>query len=274
MKFRHLFYGTIALVAFAACADRVNPRPWTVPAVSIPTAIPTATPLPTPTPLPTATPTATPTPTPTATPTPAPVALDSVTHAEDFFGGTATVTGTHTVSGSGTFLLVSISSGNGGSHPAGSGLISGVTFNGVAMTLLGTYLNGALVENLSIWGLTAPATGLHNVVATYTLTDAQNYADLGMVSFTGANQSTPTGTVATNSNIIGSGSGTITASSAAGSIVVAQATNGGEGVTFTAGTLRWAGNVSKGATIDGSTPTVTWTQTSSPWGAIAVSVNP
>jgi hypothetical protein len=123
-----------------------------------------------------------------------------------------TITWSHTCTGSELGLLVGVSYRNDVAQT-----ITGVTYNGVAMTSVGTIANGGTVA-VDIWKLSAPASGAHNVVVTFSANVGR--AVTGAVSFTGAHQTTAslTGTFA-------SATGTSTApsvavTSAAGEIVL------------------------------------------------------
>lgn len=74
---------------------------------------------------------------------------------------------------------------------------TGVTFNGVALTLLAAATQTA---EFSIWGLVAPASGSHNVVVTFS--GAAAFAGSAYAaSWTGVNQTTPVNTTATRATV-------------------------------------------------------------------------
>jgi hypothetical protein len=87
----------------------------------------------------------------------------------------------HTCTGSDRLLFVGIA----GDHPSGSDDITGVTYNGAAMTLVAKEANAGLDRILYLYVLIAPATGANNVVVS-----ATNVHDIfaGAVSYTGAKQ--------------------------------------------------------------------------------------
>jgi len=90
--------------------------------------------------------------------------------------------------------------------------VSGVTYNGVALTQVGRTAGNHAVE---IWRLINPPAGTYNVVANFT--DSTAVAG-GATTFNGVNQSTPTGSYAS-----GSGTGmtaTATVTSATGELVI------------------------------------------------------
>ena len=110
----------------------------------------------------------------------------------------STITVSHECSGSNRALIVGVSAGS-----AVSGvrrIPSGVTYNGISMTSVGSSTNGGIA--VSIWQLVAPATGANDIVATF----AANFSDcvLGAASFANVNQSTPVGTAVSDT---GAGTG-------------------------------------------------------------------
>lgn len=90
-------------------------------------------------------------------------------------GGNATNTFSHTISGSDTILFVAVSNENGGA-------MTGVTYNGVAMTEIGTGQG-----TLHLYYLINPTAGANNVVATRATTTNDFHA--WALSYTGAKQS-------------------------------------------------------------------------------------
>jgi hypothetical protein len=139
-------------------------------------------------PSPTATPTNTPTPTPTSG-GPAP-AVDAVSAGDT---RPATLTISHTTgSGADRLMLVGISFVNDELET-----VSSVTYNGVALTLVGSVASSddARVE---IWRLIAPPSGTYNVVITFSAPLARA-AEAGVMTFTGVHQTTPLGTFASAS---------------------------------------------------------------------------
>ncbi|MHB0960277.1 MAG: cadherin domain-containing protein, partial [Pirellulaceae bacterium] len=90
--------------------------------------------------------------------------------------------------------------------------VTGVTYGGVAMTQVGRSTGNHAVE---IWVLVAPTVGTANVVATFSGTTA---AVGGATSFTGVNQSSPTGTFA---GATGTGTvASVTVNSGVGELVI------------------------------------------------------
>lgn len=107
-------------------------------------------------------------------------------------GGNSDITLSHTCTGSDRLLMVGISTEYGGVTP------SGVTYNGVAMTQVGSaVINTDSFANaqLHVYRLIAPASGANNIVASF----SGPPGDRGVVgvSFTGVDQTTPLGTAQT-----------------------------------------------------------------------------
>ncbi len=73
----------------------------------------------------------------------------------------------------------------------------GVTYNGVALTRIGTRLSPGNTSAIEMFLLVDPPVGTANVVVTF-LPLTVNYAVGGSASFTGVNQSTPTGEFTSN----------------------------------------------------------------------------
>lgn len=98
--------------------------------------------------------------------------------------GNTTLTWSH--NNDGDFLRVGVS----WRSDAGQ-TVSGVTFNGVALTQIGSAaVNGS--TSAGHWRLIAPASGAHNVVVTLSADTASLMA--GATSYTNVDQTTPTGT--------------------------------------------------------------------------------
>ncbi len=154
---------------------------------------------------------------------------------------------------------------------AGERTPSGVTYNAVAMTQVGsTVTNGD--RSVSVWRLVAPATGANDVVATFATTcDA---IILGNLSFYGVNQTTPVGTVATNT---GTGTAPTVDVTAGVDDMVAAGVGIDASTTCTPGasqTERWdisagANNAATGSTERAAGTTVTMDHTAADTGSWA-----
>lgn len=182
--------------------------------------------------------------------------LGAMTHAQ---GGDGT-TFACTTAGSNRYLIVLVTS-----YVGADGIPSGITYNGVAMTLL----DSASTVNTacSAWGLVDPASGAHNVVVSGAL--------LSAVSQTSAwpfENVTAIGTPVLDNGALSSPS--VTVVSVAGEIIVAHTANfGGTGVTPSVSFTELYNNgfgVSMG-TQDGADTVVSWTGADT-WTAVAVPV--
>jgi hypothetical protein len=206
------------------------------------------------------------------------VAVDTVTSGQ---GLAATITVSHTTSGTDRLMLVGISATQ---YTASAPAISTVTYNGVALSFVGT-LNGggSYGETVWIYQLVAPATGTFNVVASFS-TAPSNGAVVAAVTFTGVNQSTPLGTFASAAGISGT-TASVNASSASGELVFDTIAYWGcNSVTVGAGqTQQWNVNycvpghiTGAGSTKPGAASvTMSWTlQYSSSWTIGAVPIKP
>ncbi len=114
----------------------------------------------------------------------------------------------HTCGGSDRLLLVLTS---------GSGTLTGVTYNGVALTSLGSPGATAFGATSSVWYLVAPATGTHTIACAGTSLNL----DLAAVSYAGASQLVPE-VIATTASAAGAATwtSTITTLTDAGWLVV------------------------------------------------------
>jgi len=120
------------------------------------------------------------------------IAFDAATD-----GNTVTSTSltySHTVTGSNPFLVV----GTLGSTTTDK--ISGVTYNGVAMTKLNSYHIDTTDRWLSAWYLANPATGAHNVVVTSSSSD---FIASSAASYTGVSAVVDSSATSTNTTSTG-----------------------------------------------------------------------
>lgn len=124
------------------------------------------------------------------------------------------LTFSHTVSGSDTILFVGIS--NNGNPPIA---ISGVTYNGSAMTAVWNTKGTCFYVGSALFYIINPTTGTNNVVISWTSTSG--YVSAGAVSMTGVHQTVPLGTGTTASGPFQTvGPATTTVSSATGEVVI------------------------------------------------------
>ncbi len=193
-------------------------------------------------------------------------------------GGTAvsSLTWAHTCGASANLLRVGVSLRNGSSQT-----VTGITYNGVALTFVGAIANGTTVRS-EFWKLAAPTTGSsQNIVVTLS---AAALVIAGAESYNGADSVLGAAVTA-----VGAGTApSVVASSATGEIVADTLTcSSGAGRTITVGagqTQRWnlqtgtsgADEISGGSTEAGAASvTMSWTISSSEtWAIIAVPIMP
>ena len=107
----------------------------------------------------------------------------------------SSATWSHTIgAGSDRYLYVAVTT-----NATASGSVTGVTYGGTAMTELSDEVDATTSNghrDMSVWGLVAPAVGTANVVATLSTSySAVSGVSVGLVN---VNQSTPTGTIQTD----------------------------------------------------------------------------
>jgi prepilin-type N-terminal cleavage/methylation domain-containing protein len=179
----------------------------------------------------------------------------------------------HTVSGSDRLMLVGVSMNNDGYET-----VTGVTWNGTALTLVGTEANDddARVE---IWRLVAPSTGTHNVVVTFSAALEQE-AHAGVMTFAGVDQTTPLGTFVSG-YIDDTTPATVDIPSAAGELVFGVVASEYEGLTASSGQdERWNLAVSStygagGTAAGAATVTMSWDlSAANHWAIGGVSIKP
>lgn len=114
--------------------------------------------------------------------------------------GSSPLTFSHTVTGSDPILLVGV-------EINGTTSVSGITYNGVALTKINSIVNGVFTHEL--WYLSDPATGANDVVVT--TTGAVTLLNASAVSYTGA--SNPSSAIPDNDGVdqgsVGTGTNTI-----------------------------------------------------------------
>jgi uncharacterized repeat protein (TIGR01451 family) len=157
--------------------------------------------------------------------------------------------------------------------------ISSISYGAQSLTKVGDVTNGSN-ERAEIWRLLNPPAGTANITVTMN-GQAHNGLVAGAATFSGVNQSTPLGTVVTNTGA--STTPTVTVSSASDEQVFA-AVAAGQGVIFSAvgagQTSRW--NATDTADIAGAASTKTgaasvtmsWTSSNVPWAIAGVSLKP
>lgn len=124
--------------------------------------------------------------------------------------GNSTWTQSHTCNGSDRYLIVVVGGPN----------YSDLKYAGVSMTLLKSEFMSGVGMYCKIFGLVAPASGANNLVLTHP-GGAPSEQHIVISSWTGVDQSTPTGTAVSTLQDNGSNSSiSVVASSAAGEVVV------------------------------------------------------
>lgn len=196
----------------------------------------------------------------------------------DFLGSShSSRTKAHTCSGSDRVLFVATTA-----RQSAGQTVTGVTYNGVALTKVDGVNQGTNTIRHELWYLIAPATGANNVVVTWSASVAA--ASYVINSYTGVHQTTALGTHAATSGLSTSPSTSV--SSAADELVV-DALGHRENSTATkdaSQTLR--GSISSGSgssftetncseEAGAASVTMSWALgTSVSWGLIAVPVKP
>ncbi|MGH7408186.1 MAG: DUF2341 domain-containing protein [Candidatus Methylomirabilales bacterium] len=139
------------------------------------------------------------------------VAMDAVSTGTT---ATSSLTISHTTSGTNRLMLVGVSITDDGAGGAPS--VSSITYNGVGLSSVGSRATSDSSARIEIWRLVAPATGANNVVVT--LSSDPHAMTVGVMTFTGVDQSTPLGTFASATSDITS-SVSVAVASAAGELV-------------------------------------------------------
>jgi uncharacterized repeat protein (TIGR01451 family) len=219
---------------------------------------------------------------------PAGVLVDSTTSTgTTVTGATPTITLAHTTAGSNRAMVVGVSINISNNTAA---TVSGITYNGVALTLAGFHNDAGNSRRVEIWSLAAPALGTNNVVVT--INNPGGAATLGVVvgatTLTGADQTSPIRGFASNDGAA-SGVASLNVPSAFSDLVLdTMATGGDQTVTAFGATQTAVWQLNSGGTGTppnvfgtGSTrpgaPSVPMSETlsgTSNWSVGAVSVRP
>lgn len=202
------------------------------------------------------------------------VAVDAASSANSNSNAATSLSWSHTCTGNTRLLLVAVHL-----RIAATESVSGITYNGVAMTLVSALTNGAV--RLELWQLVAPATGANTIAVTLS---AGTRVCGGALSLTGVDPTIPLGTAATNSAT--NATPGVTVASGIGEVVVDALSQGAQ-PTETAGTgqtRQWfdastagVNNVrGAGSTIAGAASvTTSWSSGNSQgWAMVGVSVKP
>ena len=174
------------------------------------------------------------------------VAIDSTTSAQDQLtraANTLTFAHTTTTTGPNVVLVVGVSMNISSRNTT---TVSGVTYNGVALTRAGAHNDSSNVRRTEIWYLMNPSSGVHNVIVTETIAGGGTVIGTvaGATTFTGADPTNPIRTYASNdSNGAASASAFVNVASAPNDYVLdVLAISSGTTATITspAQTQQWA----------------------------------
>jgi uncharacterized repeat protein (TIGR01451 family) len=216
------------------------------------------------------------------------VAVDAETNSNSELTGNATRTLTFnhrtTATGTNLLLLVGVSI-NITNAPATA--VTGVTYNGTAMTSVGFHNDAGSTRRVEMWSLLAPSTGNHAVVVSVNIPAAATVGVVaGAITFTGVDQAVPFGTFVSADGAANGNSQLDVPSVVNGMILDTLATGGDQTVTVPGPQVsQWNQNSGASATIDatgsGSTrtgaPSVPISEGfsgNSNWSLGAVSINP
>lgn len=202
-----------------------------------------------------------------------PIAIDNTT-GQEFTAATSYTVSAFTVTGTNTYGLVGIG------LRTNTGDITGVTFNGVAMTELQQYNNATGTMTNWLFGLAGPTTG--DIVITG---DTSLAAEVVVSTYTGVAQTGSTGTIATATGT--APNVTVAVTSATGEMVVDFVgwRTGGDGTAGANQTKRSEALIGNGISMDlatsdeagAATTTMSWTiagTTSDGWITIGVPLKP
>ncbi|MDB5335317.1 MAG: hypothetical protein JWN70_936 [Planctomycetaceae bacterium] len=197
------------------------------------------------------------------------VAVDSASSVA--IDGVLSTTLSHTTSGSNRLMLVSIAI-----DPHGS-IGSSVTYNGVALTRIGVGSQVGTHSRMEFWELLSPTPGTHNVVVNLT-GSSYHGAVIGVMTFTGVDQSNPVQHFATTNGDSSFGSATI--ASQTGDLVfgVVHAHHGTTSTPGAGQTEYWddVGDISYGGgtvTAGAASVTNSWTLDGDDWTVAMISVH-
>lgn len=155
---------------------------------------------------------------------------------------TSPKTFSHTCSGADRVLFVEVGVGTAAPTTDTAVVVSGVTYNGVAMTFIGRrHSNDSNTGYAELWVLVNPDTGANTVSVTFSSLDGTDaVCEIGSVSFTGVDQVTPYDGY---TDSVGTGTSTsITVTSKTGDMVLGSVVAGGTLASPTQ-TSRWLANI-------------------------------
>ena len=197
--------------------------------------------------------------------------------------GAQTLTIAHTSAGANRLMLVGVSI----NIRNGATTVSGVTWNGTALTSLGSHNDASATRRVEMWSLLAPATGTANVVVTFTLPAATTEGvAAGVVTFTGVDQTVPLGAFTSADGAAATSSQLDVPSVVNGMILDTLAIGGGEaaavaGPQVSEWNVNTGANANRDVTATGSArtgaPSVPISETfnaATNWSLGAISINP
>ena len=216
------------------------------------------------------------------------VAVDSTSSGTATIGGvgSSTLTIAHTTTNTANRVLIVGVSININNSPATA--VTGITYNGTALTLVGAHNDANNTRRVEMWYLLAPANGTFDAVVTVNVPSAVNVGvAAGVTTFTGVDQTVPLGTFVSADGAAGGNSQLDVPSVVNGMVMDTLATDGTQTVAMGPGTqaqqwnVRSSNNANTGVRATGSTrggaPSVPVSETfsgTSNWSLGAVSINP
>jgi uncharacterized repeat protein (TIGR01451 family) len=212
------------------------------------------------------------------------VALDATTSGSATMRGTAaTLTIGHTTTTAANRLMLVGVSINITNNSAGA--VSGITWNGTPLNLLGAHNDAGGTRRIEMWYLLAPVSGAHSVILTVDTGGVSEGVAAGISTFTGVDQNVPLGTFTSADGAGGAYAQLDVPSAINGMILDTLAVDGTQTVTTPPPQIQqWTvqrGNTNPGirgvGSIRSGAPSVPISQTfsgTSNWSYGAVSINP
>ncbi len=182
----------------------------------------------------------------------------------------ASVTVSHTTSGSNRLMLVSMAT-----DPHGVS-VSSISYNGVNLMLVGAQEDPSAHSRVEIWELVAPDTGTHDVIVNLTGTSHRGVT-VGVITFTGVNQTTPTTAFSSASGTSTAASTTVASQTDDLVFAVLHSYNGSAATPGAGQTELWdvvVGQTNGSGTTKAGAASITssWTVNDNDWSVAAVSV--
>ncbi|MCP4171990.1 MAG: DUF2341 domain-containing protein, partial [Fuerstiella sp.] len=196
------------------------------------------------------------------------IAVDNSSDGGMSSGSTTTVS--HTTSGDNRLMLVGVAT-----DPHGESVAS-ITYNGFNLSLVGAEEDSGSHSRAEIWSLVAPDTGSHDVVVTMT-GNGHHGVVVGVMTFTGVDQTTPLENFSAASGASNTASTTVTSTSDDLVFGVVHSHHGsssaaGAGQTEYWDRTEWVSNGSGTVEAGAASVTTSWTVTNDDWTVAAVSI--